>query len=344
MITSKTLNSLKYSLPLISILYITTVYSHGVINPSYIVTQKNKIKSQVKTYTSGRYRYIVSNGIPSVHGIFPDKYDRNYIMAQKYKFRMPIEPRTNDSITPLNYCFGITVEGVPLIPFDAEWWKNDPSSGWHFVALAKNKLSPNLGIDHANGHVHPIGVYHYHGLSKPLLQKLSGGTSKPTKMILVGYAADGFPIYGKYGYADANSIKSPLIALKSSYQLKQGNRPKSGPPGKYDGTFIQDYQYVKGSGNLDQCNGRYGVTPDFPNGTYYYVMTESFPHIGRCFRGTPDKSFSAKAMFLASPTQYSICSTLRSSEQRYLYGCPECREKMAEEQRKTFCPKGYIGR
>ena len=109
------------------------------------------------------------------------------------------------------------------------------------------------------------------------------------KMILIGYAADGFPIYQHYGYAEAD-IRSDIKKLKSSYRLKEGKRP-SGPGGKYDGTFVQDYEYVSGAGDLDQCNGHTGVTPEYLSGTYYYVITSEFPFIPRCYRGTPDDSF-----------------------------------------------------
>ncbi|MFN7138259.1 MAG: YHYH protein [Limisphaerales bacterium] len=84
-----------------------------------------------------------------------------------------------------------------------------------------------------------------------------------------------------------------LKNLKSSYQLKRSERP-NGPGGKHDGTFVQDYEYVAGSGDLDECNGRFGVTPEFPEGTYYYVLTEDFPFIPRKFKGTPDSSFMRK--------------------------------------------------
>jgi hypothetical protein len=81
--------------------------------------------------------------------------------------------------------------------------------------------------------------------------------------------------------------------MKSSYRLKSGNRPggESGPGGVYDGKYTPDYEYSQGSGDLDECNGRFGVTAEFPHGTYYYVTTAEFPFISRKFRGTPDFSF-----------------------------------------------------
>ncbi|HBL47569.1 MAG TPA: hypothetical protein DDZ90_29705, partial [Planctomycetaceae bacterium] len=62
----------------------------------------------------------------------------------------------------------------------------------------------------------------------------------------------------------------------------------------YDGTFVADYEFVKDSGDLDECNGRLGVTPEYPDGIYHYYLTEAFPYIPRYFRGTPDPSFQKR--------------------------------------------------
>ena len=48
---------------------------------------------------------------------------------------------------------------------------------------------------------------------------------------------------------------------------------------------------MDGRGQLDEANGRIGVTPEFPNGTYYYVLTEDFPGIPRYLAGTPSNDF-----------------------------------------------------
>jgi hypothetical protein len=113
-------------------------------------------------------------------------------------------------------------------------------------------------------------------------------------MIQVGWAADGFPIYDYHAYAKADDASSAIKELHSSYKLKKGTRPggEDGPGGAYDGTYTQDYEYVVGSGDLDEFNGRFGVTPEFPGGTYYYVITGEFPFIMRGFKGTPDVSFA----------------------------------------------------
>ncbi len=110
-------------------------------------------------------------------------------------------------------------------------------------------------------------------------------------MTLLGWAADGFPIYWQRAYQRANDPASPLFDLRSSYRLRAGQRPADGPRGTHDGTFTLDYEYVAGLGDLDEANGRRGVTPEFPDGTYYYALTEAWPFIPRFFRGVPDRSF-----------------------------------------------------
>ena len=109
----------------------------------------------------------------------------------------------------------------------------------------------------------------------------------------MGWAADGFPIYTLYGYSNGQDAKSGVKKLKSSYRLKKGQRPSGGsnPGGSYDGTFVGDYTYQAGLGDLDDCNGQAAVTPEFPKGTYAYFLTQTWPVIPRCFKGTPDRSF-----------------------------------------------------
>jgi hypothetical protein len=106
-------------------------------------------------------------------------------------------------------------------------------------------------------------------------------------MTLVGWASDGFPMYARYGYSTAGDAASGVKVLKSSWRLK--STPDSGRPLTTIfpmGTFLQDYEYASGSGDLDECNGRTGVTPEFPNGTYYYAVTDSWPFVHRCVKGT----------------------------------------------------------
>jgi len=248
--------------------------------------------NRVSITIEGDRRVIVSNGLPDhATGAFPNPGNPNRIAEQHYRFTMPAKPVANPAATPIrNQPFGIAVNGVLFDPGTAEFWQDDRGSGWHYDA---NGNAFSLGLDSNDAHVQPNGAYHYHGIPVALLARLSGG--KPA-MTLLGWAADGFPIYGVWGYRSAMDSASGLVTLKSSYWLKKGLRPASGgqPGGAYDGVFVEDFEYVAASGDLDECNGRRGVTPEFPEGTYYYVLTADFPFIPRAFRGTPDASFERR--------------------------------------------------
>ena len=107
---------------------------------------------------------------------------------------------------------------------------------------------------------------------------------------LIGWAADGYPVYVLTG-----DLGNGMQEVNSSYRLKSGNRPGgSQPDGTYDGTFVEDYEYVDGLGDLDECNGARTTSREFPQGTYAYFLTEEFPFVPRCWTGTPDDSFSER--------------------------------------------------
>jgi hypothetical protein len=235
-------------------------------------------------------RIIQSNGMPDHEtGQFPNQGNPHAIAAQKYEFQMTLNPKLEKKAIPsLHALFGVAVNGVPFEAGTAEFWNGDRS--WNYDAKS-GKI--DLGLDQNDAHVQPGGVYHYHGLPTGLVRKLG---DDGTKMTHLGWAADGFPIYANKGHRDPKNLTSSLIIMRSSYQLKKGERPggNRGPGGEYDGTFTADYEYVAGSGDLDQCHGRFGVTPEFPKGIYHYYITDSFPYLSRQWRGKPDDSFQKK--------------------------------------------------
>ena len=243
--------------------------------------------NQVSFTVSGGERVIAGNGLPNhATGQFPGRGNPNKISAQSYDFRVPVNPKRAATPTPARGAwFGVALNGVPFEPGTAEVWNNRRE--WNYEAKSG---FIDLGLDANNAHVQPTGAYHYHGLPSGLIEKL-GGDAKT--MLLVGYAADGFPIYTSAAHSVAMNAASPLKKMRSSFQVKKGARPGSpdGPGGNYDGKFTADFEYVKGSGDLDECNGRFGVTPEFPDGIYYYCITEEFPQLARQWRGRPDASF-----------------------------------------------------
>lgn len=231
------------------------------------------------------YRYFESNSLPTytiTGGRFAHEEE-----AQEIDFKAPRFPEMNakPEYYELPWTFGIAINGVVFEPFAAEWYQDDRNSGWQedpFVTLR--------GFDASNAHVQPNGLYHYHGLPEQLMSGHDESEHSP----VIGYAGDGFPVYYLYVYEDENDVASDIIAAESSWQLKDGDRDNedpSGPGGDHDGTYNEDYEYVAGSGDLDECNGRYGPTAEYPEGTYYYVLTEEYPYVPRCLMGDQDPSF-----------------------------------------------------
>jgi len=248
-------------------------------------------------------REIKANAIPDHKiGSFPNNGNPNQLSEQNKSYSMPLSPKISNQITHLydraidhgrpGYVFGVALNGVKFEPTANEYFygQNGTNYDWTIEALSKEVF---LGDDCNNAHVQPNGEYHYHGNPTGLISNLVA--KKPEQsMVLAGWAADGFPIYYAWGHSAANELDSPVKQLKTSYQLRSGQRPgdgKTAPNGEYSGLYVRDYVYQENSGDLDQCNGRQGVTPEFPNGTYYYMLTNEFPFIGRCLVGTPSNDF-----------------------------------------------------
>jgi len=87
---------------------------------------------------------------------------------------------------------------------------------------------------------------------------------------IIGWAYDGNPIYGPYGYSIPTDNSSPLKVLKTGYKLDPSNIFDR-PNGVDNGFFVEDYVFDN-SGDLDLYNGRFCKTPDFPNGIYAYFV------------------------------------------------------------------------
>lgn len=256
---------------------------------AFSILSRAQAVARIEIDAAAGFRYIRADGLPDhATGRFPGPGNPNSIRAQNYTLRVALMPVANQSPTPSRVQpFGIALNGVLFDSGTAEFWNNDPRSGWIMEAIGGPR---NLGLDANNAHVQPDGTYHYHGIPTGLMARLAQRET-PT---LLGFAADGFPIYGPYGYADAARVAGPVKKLAPSWRLRAGSRPANTPPGRYDGSYAQDFEFVSGQGDLDMCNGRVGVTPEYPQGIYHYVLTDAFPFIPRCFMGTPDQSFAIK--------------------------------------------------
>lgn len=264
-------------------------YTHNAFNSDTLVN----LTSSATWSCSSTTRSLVANGVPDHPvGPFQIQADLDFqIAAQSINFSAPMSPVLGTIATQLGGPAGDTGYILNGIKIDAGTGGSCDDSGtqctllgqagqWRMEALGQTSF--NFGADGSNAHVQPGGVYHYHGMPEGFVQKLGKGQA----MTLVGWAADGFPIYARYGYSEAANPSSGLKVVKSSYRIK--STPSSNRPSisLYPmGTFLQDYEYVAGLGDLDECNGRAGVTPEFPNGIYHYYATDAYPYLQRCIKG-----------------------------------------------------------
>ncbi|MDF1781923.1 MAG: YHYH protein [Alcanivoracaceae bacterium] len=219
--------------------------------------------------------FIVSTGIPDHEtGSFPNDRNPYAITEQSRLFHVTLTPELADANTELNTTRfdAILLNGIPVQLRDLGCYS---SCGLPFPS--NPMFEPALyGIDEYNGHVLPDGSYHYHADPKTLYSEPSESASP-----IIGYAADGFPIFGPW--IDDDGV---IRKAQSSYQLKIGGRPFPSSQFIYNGSSTDDYEYVAASGDLDECNGM------VVNDVYGYYVTDTFPYILNCLRGTPDASFS----------------------------------------------------
>jgi len=239
---------------------------------------------QASIDVSGTTRTIRSNGIPAHPvGAFPNRGNPHAIGPQDYLLTVTTEPkRTGKATDARRWLWGVAVNGVPFEAGTAEYWHGERRGGWNYDALGG---AVRLGLDANHAHVQRTGAYHYHALPTGLLRRL--GWSADAHSPLIGWAADGFPIYAITG-----DLGNGIQRVRASYRLKSAARPGGdGPDGAHDGAFVQDWQYAAGSGDLDECNGAVTRSAEFPDGSYAYFITEDYPFVARCWKGTPDPSF-----------------------------------------------------
>ena len=116
---------------------------------------------------------------------------------------------------------------------------------------------------------------------------------------VIGWAYDGNPIYGPFGYSDPQDNNSTIIRLDTSYTSSISNIANRPPTNDFElGYFVEDYKF-DGNGHLDNHNGRFAKTPEYPNGVYAY-------HVGV----TTDTTLNR----LSPEFPYFIGNTFRSNE------------------------------
>ena len=256
------------------------------VQPDIVQTTSFKDIDNVEIDYDSLSVYVSSNGIPEhTYGPYPNDNNPNSVLEQDYVFkftRSPVEASIKQAL-PLG-AIGVATNGVPFYSPNSDVIKVIAGRTYTENNVADTQ---SLGIDDGSGQPQEDGAYHYHSDPKKLYGKITGQHSP-----IIGWAFDGHPIYGPYGYEN-NDGSGRIVPQTTSYRLKSGDR---GDGSLFDGTYLEDYEYVNGLGMLDRYNGRFTVTPEHPSGVYAYfitvdpndVNTSVYPYIiGTQFHGIP---------------------------------------------------------
>ncbi|MBX2905933.1 MAG: YHYH protein [Taibaiella sp.] len=289
-------------------------YTSGSSTP---ITDADSANVQTVLYSTNNV-YVRTKGVPGyITGPFLDG-NPSITTNQNAIFKFPLTPtpKTGTPTPTTMGNIGVFINGVALFDYrDGVSWKNSTSSlaggpipggpgdgVWNRDAV----VAERNGFDCAKGHP-AMGNYHHH--QNPSAFKLDITVLSTVCTLydadglyvidatqhspLIGFAYDGYPIYGAYGYKNADGTGG-IVRIKSSYSLRSittrttyadGSTVTPGPPvnATYPlGLFREDYQYTAPTASqpdyLDEHNGRFCVTPEYPSGTYAYFCTVDANH------------------------------------------------------------------
>lgn len=301
--------------------------SHYVSGNSTPIQDNVPVNTQLVQY-SASWVYVTTHGIPSYPtGPFLDG-NPSLASDQNAIFKIPRNPTQNTGTLTATTGgnIGIFINGVALFDYrDGVSWKNasnslagGPLGGtgdgvWNRDAV----VGERGGFDCAKGHP-AMGNYHHHQNPSAFdldLQVISTvcnlydsdglyAIDSTVHSPLIGFAYDGFPIYGAYAYKNADGTGG-IVRMKSSFSLRNitvrntyysGTSVTAGPnvSSTYPlGYFREDYEFITPVSDdyLDIHNGRFCVTPEYPNGIY-------------CYFATVDENWNSAYPYVVGPTFY----------------------------------------
>jgi len=294
----------------------TTITGSYYMSGNSTVIQDDVLANVQLVQYNDDWVYVNTNGIPSYPtGPFSDG-NPSLASSQNAIFRIPLSPTENTGIHTNTHGgnIGIFINGVALFDFrDGVGWDsntnslcggpgNPPCPGGQMAATDWSRdaiPAEKSGFDCSKGHP-AMGNYHHH--QNPSAFKLDidvvsnicnlydaeglYSIDPDQHSPLIGFAYDGFPIYGAYGYTNKDG-SGGITRIKSSYYLRNITERTQWADGKdvdhgpdisttYPiGYFKEDYEYVENEGEdfLDEHNGRFCVTPEYSDGTYAYFAT-----------------------------------------------------------------------
>jgi YHYH protein len=246
---------------------------------------------------------VQSNGIPTYLYVAETP---NGLQAHNYNFTFPRFPNlaANTTPVPLLGNIGVAVNGIPI--YGVNEGAQPPTDAYG------DPIAASI-LDDCGSHSAQQGTFHNHKLEVKCLTQSAVSLSQPwnsadpspnERSPIVGYAFDGFPIYGHYECTDSSctSLHAMLSGWDSTgYQQGTVGCASSAvcSSGYCTDVMINGalttacvpktciwsnnkYTAKPGSQYLDQCNGHTG-----PDGDYHYHTTATFPYILGCYHGTP---------------------------------------------------------
>ncbi len=252
--------------------------------------------------TNETHIQIDANGLPnhdfhSGPGCCASEQDTSWIIPLEPTNQTGCNPATTSegcTMAPERGAVAFAVNGVAI--YGPEDGPGGDAVAGQEGAYEEDRQHIWLGLCH--GHSGPGGEYHYHadgncmhwhpeGEQTWIDYSLESSRSISEHSPIIGFAFDGYPIYGFVGWDEEGEVAE----MTSSYRLKEGETGYNG---------IDDYEYVEGLGDLDSCNGHWGTTPDYPDGTYHYHTTWEngeggigFPYFINCYRGVMEAGNTA---------------------------------------------------
>jgi hypothetical protein len=227
---------------------------------------------------STAYVYVTATCIPG-YDIGPWQGNPNTPINENFCYKITRTPAQNNgtaTTTSLGH-IGVWSNGVSI--FNA---KDAMSYNNQGIWLRNAYYFEGASFDDCLGHPAPNGEYHHHVNPTCLYDDTDSSKHAP----IIGYAFDGFPVYGAWGFTNVDGTGA-IKRMRSGYRtrnitdrttLPDGTVLTSGQYGPalttYPlGAYIEDYEYSDSFGDLDEHNGRFCVTPDYPDGIYAYFVT-----------------------------------------------------------------------
>jgi hypothetical protein len=243
------------------------VVTSWILNPTNATGYGGIVTNVQQVQYSTNNVYVSASCIPG-YSIGPWTANPNTPVNQNFVYKFTRNPQQNTgSPTAVGMGHtGVWTNGVSIFNVSDGMSYNN-AGVWNRNAYFWEGIS----FDDCLGHPAPNGEYHHH-VSPRCLYNITDSTHHSP---IIGFAFDGYPVYGAWAYANTNGTGG-LKRMRSSYTTTTTSTRANGPSvnSTYPvGCFMEDYVFTSNAGDLDFRNGRFCVTPEYPSGTYAYFVT-----------------------------------------------------------------------